>query len=613
MSTRARTLLIVCLLVVASGAVSSPLATATASDGPGPTSGATAPAGTAPAAAALGATGTVAAANGSGSIGSKGASAVRGDDLTIEVSHSSSGKMYFKGGGYELRVNLTGSGSTEVTIDTYNVTGPASGYVSGGGDATVLSGYPSWPLAPMEYVVNVTVGGVERDLGTVTIEPRREMRAETMIAPSSSETSSPSAAVDAATPGDVVAEGDKAVVRVEESGLANALNETDLSGGAAAEGIEVAFRERGKRTNAERHRFVAGPGNDDVSIVPDLENDEFYVVWDTGNLSLGANEEARTYDVSVSLVGEHNNFVDENRTLATTDVTVERPWFSLSADPGYTLHPWNDTTLTVDGRTNMAKGTELEVRTRSLDPVFLMTETATVDANGSFTATFDYGPHGRGYEAPLWLLGQRESTEATVRVVSANASLTLRDQVASRVVVLDEVTLGGGGFVSLTDGGERILGTTEYLSPGTHESVAIELNRSLNESTTVRAVAYMDRNRNRTYDAIWDPAYGSGNETVASTALVTVPGTATSTPSATTTGATPANATSTPGNVTTTNATAANATTVVPTAGLDFVVPTDIAVAAESPVTPSTGAGAPLSPGLAVVSVVLAGILIRRL
>jgi len=613
---RLRTLVACLLVAVAVAAVAVGPAGAATAGGDGtapPTTDRTAPT-VADGSSSLSGGAVAAAANGSASLGDTSLTVTRGDEFNLSVSHSTDATLYLEGGGYLLRVNLTGSGSSTITVDTYNSTGPASGYVSGG-DATVLSEYPAWTLAATDYTMNVTVDGVERDLGTLTIEPRSEMSAAPMVAPSSDSLSDAGAVVDAAEPGSTVAAGDNAVISIEESGLETSLNDSDLSGGAAAEGIEVEFVQREKPPNEDRHRVLATAG-DDVTVLPRFGDDSVYVVWDTGNLSLDG---ARTYDVSVRLVGDHHDAVEKNRTVTTTSFTVEPVWFSLSADPGYTLHPWNGTNVSVLGRTNLAPGTEVELRTRRIDPTFLMTRTATVTDNGSFEAAFDYDPHGRGYEAPLWVLGHRDATEASVDVISANASVTVRDQVSQDVIVVEEATLGGGGFVSLTAGREEILGTTDYLEPGTHDSIRIELNESLTESTDVRAVAYMDRNRNRSYDAIWDPAYTSGNATVNDTARVTVPtgATTTTTPNATPTNATPANATpanATPANATPANATPASATpTPDPAAGLDFVVPTDVAVVSESPVTPSTDGGAPLSPGVAALSVVLAALLIRRL
>jgi hypothetical protein len=92
--------------------------------------------------------------------------------------------------------------------------------------------------------------------------------------------------------------------------------------------------------------------------------------------------------------------------------------------------------------------------------------------------------------------------------VSVPATVTA-DAAASdgETVVVDRVTLHNGGFVtvhdsSLLDGAvfESIRGTSEYLTPGTHEDVEITLEDPLADDDTLFAMAHLDTNGNEAYD-----------------------------------------------------------------------------------------------------------------
>jgi hypothetical protein len=92
--------------------------------------------------------------------------------------------------------------------------------------------------------------------------------------------------------------------------------------------------------------------------------------------------------------------------------------------------------------------------------------------------------------------------------VSVPATVTA-DAAASdgETAVVDRVTLHNGGFVtvhdsSLLDGAvfESIRGTSEYLTPGTHEDVEITLEDPLADDDTLFAMAHLDTNGNEAYD-----------------------------------------------------------------------------------------------------------------
>ncbi|WP_137287710.1 DUF7282 domain-containing protein [Halorussus salinisoli] len=100
----------------------------------------------------------------------------------------------------------------------------------------------------------------------------------------------------------------------------------------------------------------------------------------------------------------------------------------------------------------------------------------------------------------------------------AVAAVTIENQTSNgTTVVVQSVTLPEGGFVVVHDvrgmmgggrAGERgrdqprhdVYGVSEFLEPGTHENVTVELDDPLNDSQRVVAVAHRDPNGNQSFD-----------------------------------------------------------------------------------------------------------------
>jgi PGF-CTERM protein len=121
--------------------------------------------------------------------------------------------------------------------------------------------------------------------------------------------------------------------------------------------------------------------------------------------------------------------------------------------------------------------------------------------------------------------------------VSVNAVVTASDQTTDgETVTIDSVTLHDGGFVTVhdatvTEGAvfESVRGTSDYLAPGTHENVTVELDAPLNETTTIVPMAHMDTNGNEVYDFVTsegaeDGPYVARGGAVVATAEATVEG-----------------------------------------------------------------------------------------
>nr|WP_254809396.1 CARDB domain-containing protein [Natronosalvus amylolyticus] len=95
-------------------------------------------------------------------------------------------------------------------------------------------------------------------------------------------------------------------------------------------------------------------------------------------------------------------------------------------------------------------------------------------------------------------------------VAEPAASVTFSDQTTDgTTVVVDEVTMDEGGFVTIHDSSllvgnviESVIGVSEYLEAGTHENVEIELDEPLEESETLIAMPHLDTNDNQEYDFV---------------------------------------------------------------------------------------------------------------
>jgi PGF-CTERM protein len=108
-------------------------------------------------------------------------------------------------------------------------------------------------------------------------------------------------------------------------------------------------------------------------------------------------------------------------------------------------------------------------------------------------------------DGPYTANGNIVMQEGTVRVTAMVSADT--DRSDGETVVIERVTLHNGGFVTvhdstLLDGAvfESIRGTSDYLSPGTHEDVEITLDEPLEDDDTLFSMAHQDTNNNQAYD-----------------------------------------------------------------------------------------------------------------
>jgi len=112
--------------------------------------------------------------------------------------------------------------------------------------------------------------------------------------------------------------------------------------------------------------------------------------------------------------------------------------------------------------------------------------------------------------------------------VSVPASVTVADQSGDgETVVVEEVTLQNGGFVTIHDGSlldgavfDSVRGSSAYLTPGTHTNVEITLDAAYEGDGTVIAMPHTDSNGNEAYDFVEDEGAADGPYVAAGGAVV---------------------------------------------------------------------------------------------
>lgn len=520
----------------------------------------------------------------------------RGDEVTIAVSHSDAATLTIGGDdyGFNVTVELGGSGTSEVVLDTRRTTAANAGAFVDGGSATLHSKPLDEPMKPARYPLSVDIDGVERDVTILDVQPREEMSGEAYRAPSSFEPTEylgdgddGDADVgplrDVLTAGPNVTRRDYAVARFEESGLETALNPDNLTGSAAANGLEISVEQEAPHANEYALEYVATE-SPRVTVLPNFAEDEIYVLWDTTGVELASRPDRNRYHAKITLTAE-SGFVDEETTLATTEFNLREASVSLSPVNDSVHHPWDADTLAVEGRTNRAPNTPLEVRLRGFEEnSFLELGDATVDSNGTFESSIDLTSVPLGTNATLWVYNHSDQTSQQIRLVAPDPKVELANQTANgTTVTVERVEIPAGGFVHLENAEGEPIGRSDYLEPGRYTDVSAELATPLFEAQRVR-VELRKAGEEQSYDSDAEAYLYRQNDTVVNdTAVIDFAEAPTETSSPT--------ATETP----------------TPTA-----TPYPVVTRTALPPSGASQSSLPLSPAVAVVAVLGAGALLAR-
>lgn len=126
---------------------------------------------------------------------------------------------------------------------------------------------------------------------------------------------------------------------------------------------------------------------------------------------------------------------------------------------------------------------------------------------------------------------------------TVTAQTTITDQTSDgSTVTVDSVTVHDGGFVTIHDGtlldGETfgsVRGSSDYLAPGTHEDVTVQLDDPYEQDGTAIAMPHRDTDGDESYDFVSsdgadDGPYVAGGDIVLASAALTVEGASDATP-----------------------------------------------------------------------------------
>lgn len=553
-------------------------------------------------------TGPAAAQEVSGSLSQSTYTVVRGDEVEISFSHSGPATLYVGGedAGYRLKVEVGGSGSSTVTIDTYaSMNADPSTYVDGG-SAEVL--YPrgglSQSLVAAPYNLNLTVGNVTQDLGLLLIEPRPEANLTTRTVPKRTDFTEVDhgGVLGTSTTTDTIARGDYAVFEINGTGLQEAINPDDLTGDANANGIKLFLEDLDPPPNKASDSFAVDTNDPAVETVWNEDTANLLVAWDTSDVDLS--QGSHSYNVTLRIESEHNNLLTADSLEAQANITVVKPKIDLQTGDGQLeVYPWESDVVNITGRTNYAPQSTFEFRARAFEPrPFLMKSPATVSENGTFSTEIDFGDVARGVEPSLWVLGYRDLTEWDVELRESNASFEFANQTAENgsVVRVRNVSLSVGGFVVVERANGSRLGASAPIAESDRQVANVTLEPSLNRSSYVTVTAVMDWNQNGSYDPDVDKPYAVNGTNVSETAVVFVPETGLPDPPAETNLTTSSSANNSTLTTTTNNSTTTSTVTT-------------LSVQSQDPLTPGTSGGnAPTPLALPVLSILAAGLLWRR-
>lgn len=545
----------------------------------------------------------------SGSLTQTAYAVTRGDSVEITFSHSGPATLTIGGEdtGYKLAVNVSGSGTSTVTIHTYNSTsGNPDDYVEGGTPTLVYpTGGLEKSLVPSVYLLNLTVQGQTEDLGRLVIQERPRATMQPLVAPASLDVNegSFSDVQGASTPGSTVAKGDYAVIEVNATGLGAAIDKDDLDGSSTANGIEVYVEDLESPPNSDGDSFMAS-AKGTVTPFWDEDSDTLLLAWDTRDVDLIGG--SRTYNVTFRIVAENNNLLLEDSLEANTTVTVVKQRLNMAVDEGQlTVYPWESDVVTVAGSTTFAPGTTFEVRARAFEPrPFLKKVETTVSDNRTFSAELDFEGEARGIEFPVWVHGHRDLGEYSIHLRDSNATFDFANQTAPNgsTAWVHNVSLSVGGHLVIEDLNGTVRGVAGPIGESPVKAQNVTLDPSLNRSAYLTATAYMDWNQNGSFEAETDRVYATNGTNATQRAVVFVPETGEPRSPSSINNSTPT------GNTTTVNTTTGNTTTMMNTS-----TATTLSVQAQDPLTPGESAGnASLSLALPVVSLLAAALLLRR-
>jgi PGF-CTERM protein len=384
----------------------------------------------------------------------------RGDiaNITVTLSNTDTATLTIGSEDAGFRANVTveddsGDGQVNVLFNTYAATNGVSGDVFDVADSD--DDIDSSDIDPQnrvsslldagEYDLEVRSGDDASDdsqgVGTLVLEERTTDSLVSWTAPTGTTFDDSDEVYEAVananvTESDDIADGDLVIHQLQASGLEGALeaqsgNETAAFFALNGNVYELSVEE--SNPSANRDAFVLNLHAGNTVVVPDPDNDTYFVAFDTDDV-VGERPNGQTVqlDDGQELLANFTVYEDEGN-LADEDQTVEDEYGIVEAEHSLD-EPVNVSAAsgqTVAGETTVAPGTELSLRVRSsgdTQPSFLKTASVYVTEDGTYEGTFDFSEQQAG-----------DTFEVTVRGGAAD-SLTVDGNVGEGDATTDTAT-----------------------------------------------------------------------------------------------------------------------------------------------------------------------------
>ncbi|SFG45048.1 PGF-CTERM protein/surface glycoprotein [Halopelagius inordinatus] len=233
-----------------------------------------------------------------------------------------------------------------------------------------------------------------------------------------------------------IAHGDYVITQVTASGLGGIYESREQFFGN--EEFNLTFNQTTAPANREAYSLNV---SDNAAVVGDSENDTYFIVFDSDDSDLAALRGGNSVDFGADdgitanfTVEEADGNLSDSEESTTTDFDLIEGEHSL--DDPYNVS--NAAGQIVEGDSNVAPGTELQIRVRSADgtsPSFLKTSTVYVTENNTFSAEFDFSEQNPGDEYNIRVTGSsaapREEVDGTVAEGSSTTETVTDDGTAT--------------------------------------------------------------------------------------------------------------------------------------------------------------------------------------
>ncbi|WP_408957866.1 BGTF surface domain-containing protein [Natrinema sp. 74] len=359
-----------------------------------------------------------------------------GDSMWVNLSESNN---Y-----YNASFKVTGYGDAdEVTIgfDTFNATSEANAFkVTGDSGATITS--------PEDVNIDANLGGSkllsgdlemeayaqnpssheETDAAVLLLSKRSVKSVNTWVVPSSySTTDNIDELRGAATQTDTVASGDLVITEVQASGIYPYLTEGENLTTSAGLELNYTNTHNPRYGSAEQIQVNDLIKNGSAHIVPDAENNTFYVVSDLTNYNSGPTVDSDETWKATFEVNSDNPYIetsdDVQSASQTFDVEKRTLEFATDLNEDDQLPIANSANSKLTVNTNVAPGTELNFRLRF--PTSVSTGSAVVADDGTATASWDFSNREVGTTLDtVSATGPSESISAKGIIVEGESSQT---------------------------------------------------------------------------------------------------------------------------------------------------------------------------------------------